>query len=344
MSDDLSKTDDLSKLALLAGVISIAPDAIISVDYKQRINLFNEGAEQTFGYRRDEVLGHPLALLLPERFRDDHVEHIRKFTTSRETGRLMGERQEIFALHKDGHEFPAEAAISKLEMDEQQIFTVVLRDVTERKRREEHIRFLMRELEHRVSNVLHRFRVVVERTPERQVSVPEFRNALLARIEAMTRAHTLLGRSKWRGVTIRDLVTDQLSPYVIIDDIRVEGPEIVFNADATQALSMVIHELATNAAKYGALSTPEGRVTVSWQRAPAQGTGEALLLQWSEQGGPAVKAPEREGYGTSVIRELVTFEFDGVVRLRYSPGGVTCEISVPLDSLLANPDRIAEIG
>jgi PAS domain S-box-containing protein len=330
--------EDLPRLALLASVISVTTDAIISIDCEQRIILFNEGAEQTFGYRRDEVLGRPIGLLLPERFRDAHGEHIRKFAASREAARRMSERQEVFALHKDGHEFPAEAAISQLKMGPLRTFSVVLRDVTDRKRSEEHTRFLMRELEHRVSNIFSRFKVLIERSAEGQVSVQEFRKSLLSRIEAMARAHDLLGRANWRGVTMADMVADQLKPYAIADNSRVEGPAIVLKPDATQVVSLVIHELATNAAKYGALSVPEGRVTVSWQRKSVEGAGEALVLRWSEQGGPEVKVPAREGYGTSVIRELLRFELGGAVELSYPPGGALCEISLPLDRLLANPD------
>ena len=328
-------SEDVTRLALLASVISIVPEAIISIDSEHRIVYFNVSAEQIFGYRRDEVLGRPLDLLLPERFRNAHMEHIRKFATSRAQARRMSERQEIFCLHKDQHEFPADAAISQLEMNQQRTFTVALRDVTERKRFEERERFLMRELKHRTSNILSRFRVVIERTGDEQVS-GELRKALLARVDALARAHDLLSCADWRGVTIADMVADQLKPYATSQNVRVEGPEIVLNAEVTQALSMVIHELATNAAKYGALSVPQGRVAVSWQR--DKGVGDALLLQWSEQDGPEVRAPERGGYGTSVIRELLAFEFGGVVELRYLPGGATCEISLPLDRVLAHPN------
>ena len=328
------EAEGLLKSALLAGVISIIPDAIISINYEQHIIFFNEGAEQTFGYRRDEVLGRPLGLLLPERFRSAHADHIREFASSRETARRMGERREIFALHKDGHEFPALAAISRLEIGQQRTFTVVLRDITERKKRETHTRFLMGELEHRVNNILSRVQTMITRTAEGQVSVREYRDALSDRIGAMARAGALLARGNWEGVTVAELVRDQLEPYATSQNIRVEGPDIMLNVDAAQALLMVIHELTTNAAKYGALSVPGGRVIVSWQREPARGTGETFALQWREQGGPEVKAPERQGYGASLIREVLTFQFDGAVEHRYPPGGATCEISLPLDRLL----------
>jgi two-component sensor histidine kinase len=110
----------------------------------------------------------------------------------------------------------------------------------------------------------------------------------------------------------------------------------VLNAEATQALSMFIHELVTNAIKYGALSVPDGRISVLWSRRQStQGAGEELVLQWSEQGGPVVTPPHREGYGTVLIRELLTYEFGGTVDQRYAPDGLTCQVSIPLDRVVA---------
>ena len=317
--------DDLAKLALLASVMSIAPDGIISVDEEQLIIFFNEGAERTFGYRREQVVGRPLGVLVPERFRATHAEHIRNFSKSRDAARRMGERQEVFGLHKDGHEFPAEAAICQLALGQQRVFTVLIRDITDRKRREMHTQVLLRELEHRVHNVLARVQIVIERGAEGQSSLHEYRQSLLARIQSMMHAHQLLQRSNWSGATVTDLIVDKLKPY------RIEGSEILLNPDATQAVSMVIQELTTNAVKHGALSVPEGHITVSWKREPERG----FVLRWIEQDGPEVKAPQREGYGTSLIRELLTFEFRGTVEHRFSPGGVICEISLPLERSLA---------
>ena len=127
--------------------------------------------------------------------------------------------------------------------------------------------------------------MVVERSADEGLSLREFREALLDRIKSLIRAHGLLGRTHWHGVTVGDLIADQLQPYAASHNRRVEGPEIVLNADATQALSMVIHELTTNAVKYGALSVPNGRVTVQWRREVAP-IAEKLVLEWASKADP----------------------------------------------------------
>ncbi|MCI0487428.1 MAG: PAS domain S-box protein [Blastocatellia bacterium] len=136
--------------AKFSGILSIAADAIISIDESQRITLFNEGAEKIFGYSKDEISGKPLDMLIPEKFRDLHAGHVRDFAESPIAARRMGERREIFALRSGGEEFPAEASISKLEIFGEKIYTVVLRDITDRKLAEEELRKAHDELEIRV--------------------------------------------------------------------------------------------------------------------------------------------------------------------------------------------------
>lgn len=320
--------------ALPLGVISITPDAVISIDGRQRIICFNPGAEKIFGHAQETMLGQPLDLLIPERFRKAHADHIRKFASSGETMRFMSERPEVCGMHKDGHEFPAEAAIMSCQAQGEQILTVVLRDVSERKRREEHLRLVTRELHHRVSNVLARFKALVQISRSGKASVSEYSEGLLARIHSMARAHDQLARADWRGVTLSELVADQLAPYARHDNLRIEGPEIMLPPDAAQALSMVFHELATNAVKYGSLSEGRGQVTVAWQRNHA--LPETLQVEWREQDGPRVRAPEREGYGSSLIRGVLNYELGGVVAFDYPSDGAICAFSLPLDRLQAN--------
>src|SRR5215510_12327866 len=175
---------------------------------------------------------------------------------------------------------------------------------------------------------------MIERSGDERGSLVEARQALLDRLQSMMDSQELISQTNWRGVAVADLIAHQLKPYLANHNSRIEGPEIVLSPNATQALSMVIHELTTNAVKYGALSVPEGSVSVSWRRHDAA-TGEELVLQWSEKGIPEVNIPHREGYGTKLIRELLKYEFEGAVDQRYAPEGLTCEIVLPLDRLLA---------
>lgn len=205
----------------------------------------------------------------------------------------------------------------------------VTRDITERKRAEEQKDLLLAELDHRVKNALAVVTAVASRTQRTGGSVADYVAALDGRIKSMAGTHELLSGRKWEGLPLRDLIERELQPHASGDNVRFDGPEVVLRAEAGQALAMVVHELATNAAKYGALSAEGGRVSVRWAHAPANGTEAALVLDWVEKGGPRVAAGARPGYGTSVIRDLVPYELGGTVDLKLAPDGVRCRMQVP---------------
>jgi PAS domain S-box-containing protein len=200
------------------------------------------------------------------------------------------------------------------------------RDITERKRAEERQRLLVRELDHRVKNVLASVATVAQRTQEGSASMDDFLQAFDARIQSMANAHALLSRNHWQGVNLVKLVRSELAPCVGDDIARVEGPDVLLTAEATQAIAIVLHELVTNASKYGALSTPDGRITVRWDWRDAN---EWLSLQWIEAGGPAVAVPSETGYGIRAIRQLIPHELGGAVDLTFDAGGLRCRIELP---------------
>jgi len=205
------------------------------------------------------------------------------------------------------------------------------RDITARKRAEERQDMLIAEFDHRVKNILARVAVVAMYTRQGSRSMDEFIQTLDGRIQSMATAHSLLSQSRWNGAGLHDLVRHQLAPYATEANMTVTGPEIMLSAAATQAVAMVLHELVTNAAKYGALSSQEGRISVQWDP-PADGATPTLTIVWRETGGPPVAAAApQEGYGTSLIRDLIPHELGGTVDLVLAPEGVRCTIVIPLD-------------
>jgi PAS domain S-box-containing protein len=202
-------------------------------------------------------------------------------------------------------------------------------DVTARKQSEDQQSLLIAALDDRVKNLLARVAVVAKDTREGSASLDEYIRALDRRIQSMADAHALLSRNSWQGADLAELVRRQSAPDATDANMTIGGPNVTLTAATTQALAMVLHELVTNAARYGALSTPHGRVEVSWGRAPAADAG-TLSITWREVGGPAVAASPRGRYGVRVIRDLVPHELGGAVDLAFAPAGVCCKIDIPL--------------
>ena len=217
-------------------------------------------------------------------------------------------------------------------------FVSVVQDITERKRVEEQQRTLLAELDHRVKNALATVSAVVSQTQQESRSVADFVAALDGRIRSMATTHELLSSHRWQGVSLSDLVRRELAPYATCDNTEIDGPGIFLKPEAGQAMAMVLHELATNAAKYGALSTKSGRVSIRWDRHLNGQPRPHLVFEWQEIGGPPVVALGKSSYGTSTIRELIPYEFGGTVDLVSAPEGVRCRLVLPAD-WLGNDDQ-----
>ena len=213
-------------------------------------------------------------------------------------------------------------------------------DVTSRKRAEERQRVLVAELDHRVKNTLATVSSVISQTAVENGSVVSFVAALDGRIQSMARTQELLSANRWAGISVAELVQRELAPYAKDGNTDLSGPEIMLRAEAGQVMAMVVHELATNAAKHGSLSTPDGRVTVCWGQR-SSGQRHALVFEWRETAGPCVAAPNKSGYGTSTIRDVIPYEFGGTVDLTFAASGVQCYIELPADWLSNDQRTIA---
>ena len=200
-------------------------------------------------------------------------------------------------------------------------------DITERKRVEQLQRALNAELDHRVKNVLATVCATIAQTQQATTSRADLVTRLNSRISSLARTHELLSESSWRGASLAEIVRREIAPYTR-GKIEAGGPSVTLEPEATQAAATVLHELTTNAAKYGALSNRTGRVSVRWRWAQ-NGSRDRLLIEWQETGGPAVCAPSRSGYGTSIIRELIPFELGGAVELSFAAEGIKCRLEIP---------------
>ena len=206
-------------------------------------------------------------------------------------------------------------------------------DITERKRVEEQQRTLLAELDHRVKNALATVSAVVSHTWQGSRSVADFVAALDGRIRSMATTHELLSSRRWQGVSLTELVRRELAPYATRYNTEINGPDILLKPEAGQAMATVLHELATNAAKYGALSTKDGHVSIRWDRHLNGHPQSHLVFEWQEIGGPPVAALGKSSYGTSTIRDLIPYEFGGTVDLVLAPEGVQCRLELPAEWL-----------
>ena len=209
---------------------------------------------------------------------------------------------------------------------------VALKDIEARQRR------IITELDHRVKNVLARVSSVVAFTRIDALSMDAFVETLDGRVQSLANAHQLLSGNAWKGVGLSQLVESQLEPYVTMERTNIVGPGVLLTIDATQALAPLFHELVTNAAKYGALKTVAGRISVSWRIVEASASSppeRQLRIEWQEAGGPAVKTPTFTGFGTRMICEMIKYELSGAADLVFDPQGVRCTLTMPLAMVAA---------
>jgi PAS domain S-box-containing protein len=212
------------------------------------------------------------------------------------------------------------------------------RDVTERKRWEEHIQLLMREVTHRSKNLLAVIQAMARQTKLASRDVKDFEVRFSGRLQALAAAHDLLVQRDWKGASMSEVVKSQLGHYLDqqASQIEIEGPSLIVTPEAAQNIGLAVHELSTNAAKYGALSVPDGRVHVCWMRADraADGSGR-LRVSWTERGGPDVIRPSHRGFGQVVTEQLTARALHGNANLMFEQKGVCWTLDIPDSHVLA---------
>jgi PAS domain S-box-containing protein len=209
-------------------------------------------------------------------------------------------------------------------------------DVTERKRMEENVQMTVKELSHRSKNLMAVVQAISWQTAQNSLDLEDFEQRFAQRLEALARSQDLLVKLDWRWVSLQDLVRAQLEPFLDSAGERlvVRGPALLLMPGGAQDLGLALHELATNASKYGALSAPNGKVDIGWTvvDGPAAGA-KHFHMTWRESGGPTVNQPARKGFGSMVITATVSRTFNGKAELEYRPEGVYWELTAPMGSL-----------
>ena len=308
--------------------VEAAPSGMVMTNSEGRILMVNAHAEKLFGYGRAELIGRPIEMLVPERFRRAHP-GFRGAYRRDASARPMGAGRDLFALHKDGSEIPVEIGLSPIVTPDGLMALASVVDISGRKEAEAHRDLLLAELNHRVKNTLAVVQSIANQTFKGGRASPEAKRAFEGRLIALSFAHDLLTQSNWENASLGELAADTLHARGGNEKrISLSGPPVLLSPRQALGLAMAMHELFTNAAKYGALSNETGRIEVTWSRSDAP---QALLeIIWRETGGPPVTPPNSHGFGSLLLERALAQDLDGEVTTEYRPEGLVCTIRAPL--------------
>ncbi len=289
----------------------------------------NDAFLKLTGYDRDEVLAQSFNFLLASGCDKEAINQIATAFADESDDNIN-----IHYAREDGSEFWAEVLINPV-TDEAGVTVqhfISLIDTTRHYVAQKNAALLIDELNHRVKNTLATVQSIVTQAVRNSPDLKTVKQAIETRIAALSRSHDLLGRDKWDGAVLSDLVRDALAPFTTTEKnaerFTIEGEDIRLSPKATLALGIAFNELATNAVKYGAFSNEAGTVSVKWTL-ERKGDERWLCLHWRERGGPPVNPPTRKGFGSRVIEQGLAHELDGKIKLDYPPQGIVCTIDIP---------------
>jgi len=285
-----------------------------------------------FGQEPATLVSLPVEALIPEHFRERHIAHRAKYALEPRM-RPVGTGLDLVGRRADGTAFPVDIMLNPLQHLAEPMVLAVVRDMTERQTTEQ---LVGREVNHRAKNILSVVQAMVQQT--KASSCEEYVSLLNQRIRSLSASYDLLVNNKWQNVSLTELVHAQLAHFSDLLDgrIAVRGPELRITSAAAQAIGMALHELSTNAAKYGALSTDAGHVDIVWRLERSSAGSHRFTMEWSEKGGPTVVAPMQRGFGWSVLYQLTKIALGADVTLDYAPTGVVWRLGCPADRVCEN--------
>jgi PAS domain S-box-containing protein len=310
--------------ARLAAIVVSSDDAIVGKTLDGCVTSWNAGATRIFGYEPKEMIGQSIIKIIPPELRQEEDEILAKLKRGEHIAHY-----ETVRLAKDGRRLNISLSVSPVLDKTGRIIgaSKIARDVTEKKRVEAIQRVLIEELNHRVKNTLAMTQAIASQSLRHARSASDFVESFTGRVQALAKAHSLLTDRKLEGAELTELVREQVTLGVADERVICSGPMVILGAQPAIHLALVLHELATNARKYGGLSVPQGRLSVKWE---VHSSGSpTLLLDWTESGGPQVSAPLTAGFGTTLIERTLQTH-GGEATVRYGVTGVTCKLRLPL--------------
>lgn len=312
----------------LGAILRTSLDAVVVMRQDGTVAGWNDVAERTFGWSFAEAHGRRMSeLIIPERFRDAHEHGLTHYLATGD-GPVLDKHIEIEALHRAGHELPVELSITPTRQFSEPVFLGFLRDITERKDAARRQELLVGELNHRVKNLLGVVSGIALQTARSATDLEHFARAFNGRLASLARAHEILTAAAWERAPLRSLAEELVGGYARGEDapLAYAGPDVLLAPRALLSVSMILHELVTNAVKFGALSHAAGRVSLVWAL-----DGREIAIDWTESGGEGVQAPSRRGFGSRMIEVNVAHDLRGTATTEWRSDGLAFRLRFPLE-------------
>jgi PAS domain S-box-containing protein len=307
----------------LGAILKTALDAVVVMRLDGTIAGWNDVAERIFGWPAGETMGRRMSeIIIPPQHREAHERGLQHYLATGE-GPVLDRHIEITAMHRDGREIPVELSITLTRQFDEPVFLGFLRDISERHEAQRRQTLMLAELNHRVKNMLAVVAGIAHQTARVSTSIDAFGASFSGRLEALARAQEMLTAGDWEGTDLGEVADVLIGPFAAGSDARVSfgGPPVELTAKQVVSVSMVLHELISNAAKYGALAHPAGHVALSWSWSEASGEGR-VRMRWKESGLSGVGPPTRKGFGLKMIGLSAGHELGGTADVEWQPDGV----------------------
>ena len=313
-------------------IFESSPMGILVADENGKIILANLQLCEMFGYARGQLIGRPVEDLMPLRFRRRH-RSLRASFRLNPSKRTPGTRKEFTGLRGDGHEFPVEIGLNCVQDSNRTMAMAVVVEISERKQVEDRLEFLAREVRHRAQNLFTVIEVIASRTFSDEQPVQQAKVTFLGRLRALSKAYTVLSDSGFQRAQLAGILRQEIDAFS--NRIAIRGCDVAVSASAAQQFGIIVHELATNSLKYGALSSPDGHVCIDAKLKNEDGEN-LFSFHWVESDGPPVFKPEREGFGTMLLLDPCG-QFCRHATLDYRPEGLHYSLDVPMEAIAAGP-------